>query len=331
MKKTRRHFVKEVSIAGTGTLVLGPALIENELKLFAKDPKPVGIVGMDTSHSPQFVEAINHSKSGYKVTTAFTTVSRDMPASVNRVEKFTAQIKSMGVEIVASIDELLDKVDYVLLCTVDGRLHLEQAEKIFKAGKRVFIDKPMAASLADVIQIFDLSKEYNVPTFSSSSVRFMKKANEVRNGAIGNVQGAQVYAPINYEPTLPKLYWYGIHGAELLYTVMGQGCKRVKSLITEKYHMVIGDWGDGKIGTYCGFKNGMQEYGGQAFGDKGVSYLDKFESADPLVEVILHYFDTGEVPMEPSETIELFAFMDAAQKSEQEEGDWVSIEAMFQS
>lgn len=323
--------MKEVSIAGTGTLVLGPALIENELKLFAKDPKPVGIVGMDTSHSPQFVEAINHSKSGYKVTTAFTTVSRDMPASVNRVEKFTAQIKSMGVEIVASIDELLDKVDYVLLCTVDGRLHLEQAEKIFKAGKRVFIDKPMAASLADVIQIFDLSKEYNVPTFSSSSVRFMKKANEVRNGAIGNVQGAQVYAPINYEPTLPKLYWYGIHGAELLYTVMGQGCKRVKSLITEKYHMVIGDWGDGKIGTYCGFKNGMQEYGGQAFGDKGVSYLDKFESADPLVEVILHYFDTGEVPMEPSETIELFAFMDAAQKSEQEEGDWVSIEAMFQS
>ena len=320
MMNKRRDFVKEVSVASAGTLLLGPTFIDKKLKLFGKKINSVGIVGMDTSHSPHFVETINNSNSGYKVTTAFTTVSRDLPASLDRVEKFTAQIKSMGVEIVGSIDELLGKVDHVLLCTVDGRLHLHQAEKIFKAGKRVFIDKPMAASLADVIQIFALSKEYNIPTFSSSSVRFMKKAHEIRNGSIGNVQGAQVYAPIHYEPTHPKLYWYGIHGAELLYTVMKQGCKRVKSLTTEKYDMVIGDWGDGKIGTYCGLKNGMQEYGGQAFGDAG-----------PLVDEILHYFDTGEVPVEPSETIELFAFMDAAQKSEEEQGNWISIEAMFQS
>lgn len=284
---------------------------------------------MDTSHSPHFLEAINNSTSGYKVTTAFTTVSRDLPSSINRVEKFTAQIKSMGVEIVDSIEELLSKVDYVLLCTVDGRFHLEQAEKIFKPGKRVFIDKPMAASLADVRKIFALSEEYNIPTFSSSSLRFLTKAKEVRNGSIGNVQGAQVYAPINYEPTHPKLYWYGIHGAELLYTVMKQGCKQVKSLSTEKYDMIIGDWGDGKIGTYRGLKNGMQEYGGQAFGNNEVSYLGTFENADSLIEEILHYFDTGEVPVEPSETIELFAFMDAAQKSEEEKGNWVSIEDMF--
>ncbi|MFD2101490.1 Gfo/Idh/MocA family protein [Flagellimonas iocasae] len=326
MERKRRDFLKKTSIISAGTLVLGPNMMGNNFKPTSNTSKPIGLVGMDTSHSPQFVEIINSLGSDYKVTTAFTTVSRDFPPSVDRVEKFTAQIKSMGVEIVDSIDDLLGKVDYVLLCTVDGRLHLEQAEKILKAKKRVFIDKPMAASLDEVKKIFALSKEYNTPTFSSSSVRFLTKAKEVRNGSIGNVQGAQIYAPISYEPTQPRLYWYGVHGAELLFTAMQQGCKRVRSLVTEQYHMVIGDWGDGKIGTYCGLKNKMQEYGGQAFGDKGVSYLGKYESSLPLIEAILHYFDTGEVPVEPSETIELFAFMDAAQKSEQEKGNWIAIE-----
>ncbi|MFC4221277.1 Gfo/Idh/MocA family protein [Flagellimonas marina] len=325
MNKKRRDFIKKTSVVSAGTLMLGTNVLGNRFKSPAYNSKRIGIVGMDTSHSPQFVEIINSLQSEYKVTTAFTTISRDFPPSVDRVEKFTAQIKSMGVEIVDSIDNLLSRVDYVLLCTVDGRLHLKQAEKILKAKKRVFIDKPMAASLDEVKKIFALSKEYNTPIFSSSSVRFMTKAKEARNGSLGNVQGAQIYAPISYEPTQPRLYWYGVHGAELLFTVMQQGCKRVRTMVTEQYHMVIGDWGAGRIGTYCGLKNKMQEYGGQVFGDKSVSYLGHYESSLPLVEAILNYFETGEIPVDPSETIELFAFLDAAQKSEEEKGDWISI------
>ena len=326
MIKKRRDFVKQISIAGAGAMVLGPSPIEYDMQLYGKSAKAVGLVGMDTSHSPYFVKAINNSKSGYRVTTAYTTVSHDLPASANRVTKFTDEIKAMGVEVVDTIETLLDKVEFVLLCTVDGRLHLEQAEKILKAQKRVFIDKPMAASLPDVIKIFELSEQYNIPTFSCSAVRFMKKAEEIRSGAIGQVLGAQIFAPIMYEPTHPKFYWYGIHGAELLFTVMKQGCKRVKTMSTEKYSMIIGDWGEGKLGTYCGLKNGMQEYGGQVFGEDGVRYLDKFEDLSALVEAVLHYFDSGEIPVKPSETLELFAFMDAAQKSEEAQEQWVNIQ-----
>ena len=46
-----------------------------------------------------------------------------------------------------SIEELLPKVDVVLLQSLDGRVHLEQVRPAFKAGKRVFIDKPIAALL----------------------------------------------------------------------------------------------------------------------------------------------------------------------------------------
>ncbi|TMU50714.1 Gfo/Idh/MocA family protein [Flagellimonas algicola] len=326
--QARRNFIKKISCAGVGTLIPGLGSSGYNFSWSQKNDKRVGIVGMDTSHSPYLVRGINTSNSGYRVTAAYTSVSNDLPASHSRVGQFSKQIKSMGVEITDSLGELLNKVDYVLLCTVDGRLHKEQAEIILKAGKRVFIDKPMAISLVEVIEIFEFAQKLNIPIFSSSAVRFMKTAQEVRDGAIGNVTGAQVYAPIIYEPTHPSMYWYGIHGAELLYTVMGNGCEKVKCFTSEKHHFIIGDWGHGRIGTYNGLKNGMQKYGGQVFGDKGVSYLGDFENLSPLTDKILEFFETGEVPVDPSETIELFAFLDAAQKSEKT-GTWVSLKEVW--
>src|SRR5258706_13274572 len=93
----------------------------------------------------------------------------NIPASRNRVKGFTEQLRGMGIEIVDSIPRLLEKVDVVLLESVDGRIHLREAIPVFKAGKPLFIDKPVAGSLADAIVIYDLAKKHNVPCFSSSS------------------------------------------------------------------------------------------------------------------------------------------------------------------
>ena len=316
----RRNFIKNVSILGAGITMVGSSAFAKNMK-----NKCIGIVGMDTSHSPTLVKAINGADNGYKVTTAFSTVSLDFPPSADRVDMFTKQISDMGVEIVPTLDELLEKVDYVLLLTVDGRRHLEQAKKIFKAGKKVFIDKPIAASLKDVIAIFDLSKKYNIPTFTSSAVRFMETAQEVRGGSIGKVLGASTFAPVAYQPTLPALYWYGIHGIELLFTLMQTGCQKVKRQKTEHFDLITGNWGDGRIGTYRGLQNKMQQYGGQAFGEKGVSDLGRFKDFEPLHHAIIRYFETGEVPVTPQETIEIFAFMDAAHQSSKQNGAWISI------
>lgn len=324
-KSSRRNFLKTTSIVSAGISMIGTSAFASSGKYAKEGDKAVGIVGMDTSHSPALAKAFNNSANGYRVTTAFTTVSHDLPSSADRVEKFTQQISDMGVEIVPTLEMLLSKVDYVLLCTVDGRRHLEQAEIIFKAKKRVFIDKPMAASLQDVVEIFKLSKKYDVPTFSSSAVRFMQRAQEIRNGSIGLIQGAETYAPIKYEPTHPELYWYGIHGIELLFTLMKSGCIRVKRFTTEKYDMVTGDWGEGRIGTFRGLKGEVHDYGGHAFGDKGISDLGKFKDYELMFQAILHYFNTGEMPVHEQETVEIFAFMEAAQESERQGGDWVAI------
>jgi predicted dehydrogenase len=133
-----------------------------------------GIIGTDTSHVPAFTELFRaHPEWKIKVTAAFKGGSPDLPTSANRVEGFAKTIHGKyGVELVGSIEELLPKVDVVLLESVDGRPHLAQATPVVKAGKRLFIDKPLAASLDDVRRIIELSKETGTPMFTSSSARF---------------------------------------------------------------------------------------------------------------------------------------------------------------
>src|SRR5690606_37166381 len=159
-----------------------------------------------------------------KVVAAYPYGSKEIKSSAERIPGYTEEIKKMGVSIEGSISELLEKVDVVLLETNDGRLHLEQALQVFKAGKRVFIDKPIAASLKDAVAIFEASKKYNVPVFSASSLRYIKGANDIDKN---EVVGASTYSPASIEKSHPDLFWYGVHGVETLFTVMGTGCQEV--------------------------------------------------------------------------------------------------------
>lgn len=322
----RRKFVK---YAASGSL--GLTLTNVNLSAHAKSSNsiPIGIIGMDTSHSVAFTKYINGQDNGFQVVAAFTTVSKDIPASYERVDKFTQQLRDEGIKIVNSIKEILDVSECILLETNDGRLHLDQSEQVFKSGKRVFLDKPVAAGLTDVVKIYQLSKTLSAPTFSTSGTRFMSVPQQVRSGSIGKVMGADTYSPIKYDPTHSDLYWYGIHGVELLFTVMKTGCLRVRRVQSPTHDTVVGEWTDGRIGTFRGIREGKQGYGGQAFGTEGLTDLGEWEGYEPMVDKVLHYFKTGEIPVEPAETLEIYAFMEAAQVSSEQNGEWVDLDTVL--
>ena len=111
----------------------------------------VGIIGLDTSHSTAFTEILNqadaaHDVAGFRMVAAYRLGSADIESSVGRIPRYTEAIKTMGVDIVGSIGELLARVDVVLLETNDGRPHLAQAMQVIAARKPLFIDKPVAAA-----------------------------------------------------------------------------------------------------------------------------------------------------------------------------------------
>src|ERR1700704_5610684 len=109
-------------------------------------PIRIGIIGLDTSHVVAFTQVLNDEKNpnhvpGARVVAAFKGGSLDIKDSYGRLDGFTQTLKEKwGVEIVDSIPALCEKVDAVLLESVDGRPHLEQARPVFAAKKRLFID-----------------------------------------------------------------------------------------------------------------------------------------------------------------------------------------------
>ncbi|GAB3795198.1 Gfo/Idh/MocA family oxidoreductase [Spirosoma humi] len=291
----------------------------------------MGIIGLDTSHSTAFVKALNASDAnpgylGYKVVAAYPQGSKDIESSTSRVPAYTEEVKKQNVEIVRSISDLLKKVDVVLLETNDGRLHLEQALQVLKAGKRVFIDKPVAASLADAIAIFEASKKYNIPLFSASSLRHIKGIEKVDKS---KVVGADTFSPAVLEKTHPDFYWYGIHGVETLYTVMGTGCKQVVRVHTDGTDILVGTWADGRVGTVRGTRTGKHDYGGTVFTQTGNLVLGPYGGYEPLLQDIITYYETGKVPVTPEETIEIFAFMEAADESKRRGGAAVTLESVM--
>ena len=300
----------------------------------ADDSKPirVGIIGLDTSHVPAFTSLLNDEEApaelaNCRVVAAYPKGSPDIESSVTRVPKYTAQVKEMGVEIVDSIETLIDKVDVVLLETNDGRPHLEQIIPVLKAGKPVFIDKPIAGSLIDAVAIFELAKKHKVPVFSSSSLRFGKNSQAVRNGSIGKVTNCVTQSPASLEKTHPDLFWYGIHGVESLFTVMGTGCQTVKRGKTKDGKIeVVGTWKGGRTGT---FREG-KGYSGTAKGEKGETAVGSYDGYRPLLVEIVRFFRSGKPPVDARETIEIYAFMEAADESKRNKGASVSIESLIQ-
>ena len=321
----RRAFLQTATTGSLG-LTLAGALPINAQDL-PKEKARVGLIGMDTSHSVAFSKYINQNDNGFQVTAAYTTVSKDIPSSYERVDQFTEELQGMGLKIVQSIEQLLEETDYILLETNDGRLHKEQAQKVFESGKRTFIDKPVAATYEDVKYIYQLAKDSGMATFSASGTRYMSKPQAVRNGSIGEVLGADTYSPVSYEPNHSDLFWYGIHGVELLYTTMRTGCQRVRRTRSDNHDTVIGEWRNGGIGTFRGILSGEKGYGGQAFGTKGITDLGSWEGYDPLIEAILQFFRTGEAPVPAEETLEIYAFMEAAKLSSERNGEWVSLDS----
>ena len=248
------------------------------------------------------------------------------------MEGYTKQLRDdYGVEIVDSIEELCRKVDGVLLESVDGRPHLKQAIPVIKAGKPLFIDKPMAGNLADVLEIFRLAKQNNVPCWSSSSLRYCPGIVELKGkNPVGRVLGCDVYSPCHLEEHHPDLYWYGVHGVEMLFAVMGPGCQSVTRTQTDGYEFVVGVWEGGRIGTYRGLRAGRSGYGGTIFGDKAVAPIGKYPGYGPLVDEVIKFFKTGNVPVPAEETIEIFAFMSAADASKAKGGAVVSVPELIE-
>jgi hypothetical protein len=291
----------------------------------------LGMIGLDTSHAVEFTRRFNDSSDkdyipGMKVVAAIKGGSPDIAESWQRMPGYARTLEEKyQVKIVNSIDELLLLVDGVMVESLDGRPHLAEATPVIQAGKPIFVDKPAAASLRDVLAIYQLASQRKVPIYSGSSLRFYPNLQAMKAMDVGELRGAASCGPAELEPHHPDLYWYGIHPTEALYTIMGTGCTSVTCVATPQTHLVTGIWPGGKVGTLRGLREAKAPYRVTVFGSKKVVDEELAGSYTPFLREVAKFFQTCVAPVSAAETIEIYAFMEAADESKRAGGCPVTI------
>lgn len=294
----------------------------------------LGLIGLDTSHCKVFSKILNDPNdpnhiSGGRIITAFPGGSPDFKASATRVEGYTTELRDgLGVHIAESPEEVASSCDAILITSVDGRVHPEQFAKIAPFGKPVFIDKPFAVSLKEAQTIAHTAEQFGVRWMSGSVRRYADTLNaSLSREDSSNITGADCYGPIEFTPTQPGYYWYGIHLVDVLYRVLGTGCRSVTAFSGNGHETVTAVWQDGRIGTLRGnLHNGT--HGTWIHRDKASEYVDT--AADGLrkyanlMQDILHMFRTGEPRINPQETLEIIRFIEAVNES-RESGKTVTL------
>lgn len=281
----------------------------------------LGIIGTDTSHASAFATLLNGGTvPGAKIVAAYKGGSADVESSHTRVDKYAQELQTKwGVEIVNDIPTLASKVDGILLLSVDGRTHLPQFRAALAAKKPIFIDKPLASTLADAREISRLAKDAGVPWFSASSLRWSEIVSSVAGPGI---LGAMTWGPGPFEEHHQlDLSWYAIHPIEILFTLMGPGCEEVTRISGADSDEITGKWKDGRLGTVRALRP-YGTYGAVVFRKDGVQVSPSKPHTDyeTLVREIVKFFETGKPPVPNSDTMEIIEFMDAAQRSKEAGG-----------
>jgi predicted dehydrogenase len=291
----------------------------------------IGMIGLDTSHAVEFTRRLNDPADkdfipGARVVVAVKGGSPDIPESWNRVKGYTRTLREKyGVKIVDSIGELLQQSDAVMIESVDGRPHLEEALPVIQAHKPLFVDKPLAGTLRDALEIYRRARANGTPVFSGSSLRCYPNLQAMKGAGFGQLRGANSCGPCELEAHHPALFWYGIHPTEALYTIMGPGCQTVVCTATPDTHVVTGVWKEGQVGTVRGLRNAAAPYRVTVFGTKKVLDEPLAGNYTPFLREVVKFFQTGVAPVPPEETLEIYAFMEAADESQRQGGCPVKI------
>ena len=294
----------------------------------------LGIVDFDSSHCVEFTWRLNHARldrdqfvDGARVVAACPGRS-DM--SPERIPGFLAELRDLGIEIVSQPEELIGRIDAVLVLSICGAAHLARVRPFLEAGIPAFVDKPFACSVSDATEMIQLANQHDVFLMSASGMRFADETLRLRaqHVQLGPLHGAVVYGPAKRADGNPGLFHYGIHAVELLLEIMGTGCESVMTTFADGAEVVTGRWSDGRIGSVRGNRHGSTAYGFVAFCERGVvpQAVSTRYSYRNLLRAFVTSLDAKQPAVSHRSSLEVVQFIEASMLSEQNAGTSVRLD-----
>lgn len=290
----------------------------------------LGVIGIDSSHLPEFSRRIKElhdaGTTPCRVTRFWTDGKHDWPVAAD-VESWRAKAIDLGVESASSLDALLDNVDGVLVLAVSGNRHLELARPALERGLPTYVDKPLACTLADAMEIRRLASAHGARCYSASSLRFAGEVAAARAADIGDLVAIDAFGPGELNDGAPGLLHYGVHTVEMVDAIWGPGASRVSALELPDRHLLDVEYRDGRYARMRMDRRAGYEFGATVHGTKGVHQfrVDFGPVYGNLVRGMTSFFEGGPAPASLDAIVENVAVLTAGNRSASEGGSWINV------
>ena len=285
----------------------------------------LAIIGLSPQHPRSFSQLINEENPNGQGLNGVARISMLWDRDRAAAAEFVAE---HGLETVLDdATAAIGKADGVLVLEDPGDTHLELARPYLEAGVPTFVDKPFALGVDHAKEMVRLAQAHNTPLMSSSALRYARevigfKAKEKE--LVGEARVAVATGP-------NELVYYGIHAAELFYTVMGPGIAWVRNEYTDEYDLVHVRYKDGRAVTMQVIRTARYGFLLNVYGTEGtaeVSVRDaNFFYAEQMRNVV-RMIQTRENPIPHEEMLEIIGMLVAAKQSG-ETGERVELSAVL--
>jgi len=280
----------------------------------------VGVIGLDTSHAIEFPRRMQAPdlEAGMKVPglRAATCLRFATPfQNEEQLDGRQRELEGWGVKVTRRLEEAVAGVDALMLEINDPAYHLEYFERCAGLGLPIFLDKPMADTIANGRRIDAIARKHGTRVFSSSSLRFVQALGDAC-AAVPAPALASVYGPLGKAPAGSSVVWYGVHAFEMLQRGLGRGAAAVLARRDTLGVTVIVQYPDARRGI-VELTEGSWLYGGclRAL-DKAHPFVVNLDRAyTEQLGHIARFFQGGPAPVAMEDSLEVMALLDAAKRS----------------
>jgi hypothetical protein len=229
--------------------------------------------------------------------------------------------EKFGVEALSSIEELVEKSDYIIVLSPDNPEHHERLARIpLMSGKPVYVDKTFSPDLASGARMFELAGKYGTPMFSSSALRFASELSGYPDDKVNgeNLEFVAAMGPGAFEN-------YSVHQLEMIVSMMGPGAKRVKSLSSESGRLLVIEYADGRRASMTQMQEAPFQLVMQLKDGSGVLVNECSDIFPRLINAMLDFFESGKPPVPKEETLEIMAIREAGEKALKCYDMWIEL------
>lgn len=320
--ESRRKFLKTAG-AGITASFIAPNILASSVS--AEKPIRIGIIGAENSHTAGFGKLFNIDKKYPGVEVKYVWGETDAFAK-------SAMEKGNIPNQVKDPNEMLGKIDALIVDHRHPEFHLEPAIPYIKEGIPTFIDKPFCYRAAEGKEFLQLAKKVGTPVTSYSSIAQSTATFDIKEqiATLGKISQVIRTGNADFDSQYGGIFFYGIHIVEPLMYVFGEDIQEVKVSRNGKYGNASLRFSSGLFATLI-FKakaNGWETY--VETGDKLIELKSRVEEADPPKNYadMVEMFRTGKEPRSHQSILNGVCVLEALEKSGQTE-KWTTVEYLI--